>query len=98
MLIGAGVFTWLDILPNEPGSAPSAVATPTVVVEPQPFIRSLRLTGTVAARESVAIRAPRLRMRSQLTLTELAEAGSFVKAGDVVARFESRGSRTASTT
>ncbi|MCB1018440.1 MAG: efflux RND transporter periplasmic adaptor subunit [Bryobacterales bacterium] len=89
VLAGAGLFTWQDVLPRETRGA-AVASTPTLVVEPQPFIRSLRLTGSVSARESVAIRAPRLRVRSQLTLTELAEAGTMVKAGDVVARFESR--------
>ena len=88
LILGAGVYLWQGVEVSRETAV--AVQTPTVAISPKPFAPSLRLTGTVSARDSAAIRAPRLRVRSQLTLTELAEAGTFVEPGAVVARFESR--------
>ena len=88
LLIGAGVYAWQTIQTAQQNAA--GAPTPSMVVSENAFAPSLRISGTVAARDSAAIRAPRLRIRSQLTLTELAEAGTFVEVGDVVARFESR--------
>ena len=89
VLIGAGVFTWQSLEPARNENAALA-PVPTAVVAMESFAPSIRLSGTVSALDSAAIRAPRLRVRSQLTLTRLAEAGTFVKAGDIVAQFESR--------
>ncbi len=53
--------------------------------------RTIRVTGSIAARRSVAIRTPRIRGRGgggQLTLIELAAAGSRVSKGDVIAEFD----------
>ena len=56
--------------------------------------RSIRLGGTISAQRFAAIRAPQIRMSSragggsELVLVRLAEAGSRVRAGDVVAEFD----------
>lgn len=60
--------------------------------------QTLRVGGTIAARRYAAIRAPRIRSGRRtgggggggLTLVEMAEPGSFVKAGTVVAEFDSQ--------
>ena len=60
--------------------------------------RTLRVGGTIAARHYAAIRAPRIRRGrrtgggsgSGLTLVAMAEPGSFVEAGTVVADFDSQ--------
>jgi multidrug resistance efflux pump len=90
LALGAGVYRWqVPAVVETVASAPAASFVP-LPDELEPLVQSIRLTGSVSARESASIRAPRLRVRSQLTLTELAEAGTNVTAGDVVARFESR--------
>jgi membrane fusion protein (multidrug efflux system) len=70
---------------------PAAVAAyRTSVVQRGPLRQTLRLGGTISARSYAAIVAPRLRGRdnSDLVLTKLAAAGSFVNKGDVVAEFD----------
>ena len=57
------------------------------------LVKSLRVGGTIETLNFAAIRAPRMRGprdsgRADLTLMNLAEAGSIVKAGAVVAEFE----------
>ena len=57
------------------------------------LVKSLRVGGTIETLNFAAIRAPRMRGprdsgRADLTLMNLAEAGSIVKAGGVVAEFE----------
>ncbi len=57
------------------------------------LLKSLRAGGTIGTLNFSAIRAPRLRGprdsgRADLTLMRLAEAGSIVGAGDIVAEFE----------
>ncbi len=57
------------------------------------LIKTIRVGGTIETLEYAAIRAPRLRGprdsgRADLTLMHLAEAGSLVRAGGVVAEFE----------
>jgi multidrug resistance efflux pump len=89
-MVGAGLYSWNSALQQAASSAGPAAAIRTAVATEKTFVQPVRLSGTISARDSVDMRAPRLRVRSQLTLTELAEAGSFVKAGDIVARFESR--------
>lgn len=75
-------------------AAPSAVAT--VVAEKRDFRRSIRIGGTVGATNFAMIRAPRMRGGrdrgggSSLTIQTLAEAGTVVQAGEVVAEFESK--------
>lgn len=65
----------------------------TAVAATGKLVRSLRIGGTVEALRSAAIQAPELRGShvvgwAILTLVRLAEAGSIVEAGDVVAEFE----------
>ena len=82
------------------------VVVQTVAVESKRFESSLRAGGTLGATNFALIRAPRMRGArdrggggggggpggggSSLTLESLAEPGSMVKAGDVVAVFESK--------
>ena len=77
---------------------PTSVAT--VAAEKTDFTRSIRIGGTVGATNFAMIRAPRMRGGrdrgggggggSSLTIQSLAEPGSIVQAGDVVAEFESK--------
>ena len=57
------------------------------------LVKSLRIGGTIGTLRSVAIQTPELRGShvvgwAALTLVRLADAGSIVEAGDVVAEFE----------
>ena len=66
---------------------------PTVKVERGEMTRKLRVGGTVSARRSFAVVAPRLRGRRgsgrfRLTLLSMAKPGSMVKKGDIVAEFD----------
>ena len=74
----------------QPSSAPQVR---TAVAEAGDLEKTLRVGGTVETLNYAAIRAPRMRGprdsgRAELTLVKLAEAGSIVKAGAVVAEFE----------
>ncbi len=65
----------------------------TAVAATGELVKSLRIGGTVEALRSAAIQAPELRGShvvgwAALTLVRLADAGSIVEAGDVVAEFE----------
>ena len=68
----------------------------TVAAEKTTFEKSIRIGGTVGATNFAMIRAPRMRGGrdrgggSSLTIQTLAEAGTVVEAGDVVAEFESK--------
>jgi HlyD family secretion protein len=99
-LLAAGTLYWLSPL-RRPASRPqvagtAAVRTARTVVGS--LDRSLRLSGTTAARNFIIIRAPRLRgghhgpsrrsISSGLTLQHVIEPGSRVKKGDVVAEFD----------
>lgn len=73
-------------------SGPVNVAN-TVTVDSGPLEKKLRVGGTLAATKFAAITSPRMRGprdagRSSLTLMTLAEPGTIVKAGDMVASFE----------
>ena len=53
--------------------------------------RSIRESGSIAAKRPASIRTPRIRGRGgggQLTLIELAAAGSRVSKGDIIAEFD----------
>jgi multidrug resistance efflux pump len=80
-------------------SGPSEVAT--VAVEKKRFEDTLRVGGTVGATNFAMIRAPRMRGGrdrggggggggSSLTIESIAEPGSIVRKGDIVAVFESK--------
>lgn len=82
--------------PFRPARAASGQRTARVgvAVEGQ-LSKTLRVGGTVETLDYAAIRVPQLRGprdsgRADLTIMTLAEAGSLVKAGDVVAEFELR--------
>lgn len=90
--VGAGLWLALDGAAVT-GPAASGPALKTAVVDVGPLNQTLRVAGTVQARNYASITAPRMRGprdsgSSELTLMELAEPGNMVKAGDVVARFE----------
>ncbi|MDE0127217.1 MAG: efflux RND transporter periplasmic adaptor subunit [Bryobacterales bacterium] len=93
--VGLGVFqSTRSSGVDQAVAAPSAVAT--VVAEKRDFRRSIRIGGTVGATNFAMIRAPRMRGGrdrgggSSLTIQTLAEAGTVVQAGEVVAEFESK--------
>lgn len=97
----AGVLAGLAVHHSlsAPTTAPSAsvqTAISTVAVERKNFEHTLRAGGTVGATNFAMIRAPRMRGGrdrgggGSLTIQSLAEAGSIVQEGDVVAVFESR--------
>ncbi len=71
-------------------------AIDTVIVERKPFESALRTGGTVGAARSAMIRAPRMRGGRDrggggtLTIQSLAEPGSMVEKGELVAVFETR--------
>lgn len=76
-----------------PSQASSAPQVRTAVAAEGDLQKTLRIGGTVETLNFAAIRAPRMRGprdsgRADLTLVELAEAGSIVRAGSVVAAFE----------
>ena len=80
---------------SQSGAAKSTTLQ-TVTVERTDFQRKVRIGGTVGAANFAMIRAPRMRGGrdrgggSSLTIETLAEPGSIVQAGDVVAQFESK--------
>jgi RND family efflux transporter MFP subunit len=66
-------------------------AANTATVTRRDFVRSLRLTGTVAAVDATGISAPRLAGGpgpGQVTITFLAPAGMKVRKGDLVVEFD----------
>lgn len=76
--------------------AAEPAAVPVVPVETKRFTKSIRIGGTVGAMDFAMIRAPSMRGGrdrgggSSLTVQALAEPGSIVQKGDVVAEFESK--------
>ncbi|MDE0127549.1 MAG: efflux RND transporter periplasmic adaptor subunit [Bryobacterales bacterium] len=97
----AGVLAGLAVhealsAPSASPAAPAQMAISTVAVERKNFEHTLRAGGTVGATNFAMIRAPRMRGGrdrgggGSLTIQSLAEAGSIVQEGDVVAVFESR--------
>lgn len=101
VLIGAGFG--LGVVQAVKGRSVRAIPTAaseveTVAVETKRFDHTLRVAGTVGATNFAMIRAPRMRGGrdrgggggGSLTIESLAQPGSFVQAGDVVAVFESK--------
>jgi len=75
--------------------AATAASTPFVPVKRGALARTVRVGGTLAAIHFGGVSAPALRgTRFQLTLVRIAEAGKFVKQGDVVAEFDRQAQRT----
>ena len=97
----AGVLAGLAVhqalsAPSASPAAPAQMAISTVAVERKNFEHTLRAGGTVGATNFAMIRAPRMRGGrdrgggGSLTIQSLAEAGTIVREGEVVAEFESR--------
>lgn len=95
VLVGAGIFQALTGESAQTTSTQPTIAS-TVAAEKTTFEKSIRIGGTVGATNFAMIRAPRMRGGrdrgggSSLTIQTLAEAGTVVEAGDVVAEFESK--------
>ena len=95
VLVGAGIFQALTRQSGQPASVQPMIAS-TVAAEKTTFEKSIRIGGTVGATNFAMIRAPRMRGGrdrgggSSLTIQTLAEAGTVVEAGEVVAEFESK--------
>ena len=95
VLVGAGIFQALTGESAQTSSVQPTIAS-TVAAEKTTFEKSIRIGGTVGATNFAMIRAPRMRGGrdrgggSSLTIQTLAEAGTVVEAGDVVAEFESK--------
>ena len=91
--VGIGVWSGRDQI-LAPGTEGGMTSVPTAKVEVEQFRRTLRVSGTIAAKRFAAIRTPRMRGgsegRRQLTLIELADAGSIVEPNSVVGTFENR--------
>ena len=94
VVLGLGIFQSTRSGPAQQAVADVVVAT--VAAEKTKFTNSIRVGGTVGATNFAMIRAPRMeggRDRGgggMLTIETLAEPGTIVQAGDVVASFESR--------
>ena len=95
VLAGLAVHQALSA-PSASPAAPAQMAISTVAVERKNFEHTLRAGGTVGATNFAMIRAPRMRGGrdrgggGSLTIQSLAEAGTIVREGEVVAEFESR--------
>ena len=95
ILVGLGIYQAVSVQAPQP-TATQPTLTSTVAVERSTFEKSIRIGGTVGATNFAMIRAPRMRGGrdrgggSSLTIQSLAEAGTVVQAGDVVAEFESK--------
>ena len=96
-----GVALWSVSETNSDGAQVAAGTVETVTVEKAEFSRTVRIGGTIGAKNFAMIKAPRMRGgrdRGQgggspgggLTIATLAEAGSMIEKGDVVAQFESK--------
>lgn len=96
-LLGIAVFEALSMQPATPTSG-GPVLVETVTVDRQTFEARLRVGGTLGATNFATIRAPRMRGArdrgggggGSLTIESLAEPGTSVHAGQVVAVFESK--------
>ena len=98
-VVGMGAGLWIyssdQAVPSMAGGAPAA-AIPTVAAEQTAFEKVLRIGGTVGATNFAMVRAPRMqggRDRgggSSLTIQAMAEGGSIVERGSIVAEFESK--------
>ena len=86
----AGIGVWALTRTGGPPAGPGPL---TAVAATGELSKTLRVGGSVEARNYVAIRAPQMQGprdagNSELTLKTLAEPGEMVKAGDVIAEFE----------
>jgi hypothetical protein len=91
VLLGLGIWSFRQQIFQGPASPARFVRT--AQVQRGSLDKTLRVGGTVMAKEYAAIRAPRITgpdSRGPLTLMHLASAGSIVRGDDVVAEFERR--------
>ena len=98
LCVAAALVTALLVGPlarRAPRAQPSSVGAParTAIAADGQLTKSLRVGGTMETLNFAAIRAPKMRGprdsgRAELTLMNLAEAGTIVEAGSVVAEFE----------
>lgn len=98
LLVGAGVGVWLYQSPSQVTnfSSGGASAFRTVRATTGELRETLRVGGSIRAEDFAAIRAPRIRSGSRggggggasMTLIHMADAGTFVNKGDVVAEFD----------
>ncbi len=100
LLAGAGLGAWLYESPAEiasvTGGGGGAGFFRTVNASTGELRETLRVGGNIRAQEFAAIRAPQIRTGSRgggggggsMTLIAMADAGAFVRKGDVVAEFD----------
>ena len=96
LLVGLGAGALLFTVTDQglvQQAADTGATVRTATVQPGKLDHSLRVGGTIAAKNFAAIRAPRMRGpgdtgRQGLVLMSLAEPGEMVKAGQIVAKFE----------
>ena len=90
LVIGLTLGYWLSEQVELTSQSAVSRLIPTAKVSAGALQRIVRVEGSITAKSSAAIVAPRLRGRGgrQLMLIRLAEAGSMVKKGDVVAEFD----------
>lgn len=91
----AAVMLTMTSRAPDPAAGQGFVEARTAMATSGELRKSLRIGGTLATLDFAAIRAPRLRgprdaARAELVLAKLAEAGTVVPAGTVVAEFELR--------
>ena len=90
LVLGLSLGYWLSQQVELSSQSAVSRLIPTANVALGALQKVVRIEGSITAKSSAAIVAPRLRGRGgrQLTLIHLAGAGSMVKAGDVVAEFD----------
>lgn len=103
LLVGGIVFGLVVFQALQSGTTQQATVAPTsiatVAAEKTRFTKSIRVGGTLGATSFAMIRAPRMRGGrdrgggSSLVIQSLAEGGTIVQPGDVVAEFESEQTR-----
>lgn len=89
LLVGAMAALWLW---RSRAPSPANAGVRTAVVVRKDFVSILRLSGTVAAVQSISIGAPRIAGSTieQLTITKLLTAGTKVHKGDVLVEFDAQ--------
>ncbi len=96
VIAGYSTYQMLQSSGASQSGAAKSTTLQTVTVERADFQRKVRIGGTSGATNFAMIRAPRMQGGldrgggSSLTIETLAEPGSIVQAGDVVAQFESK--------
>ena len=92
LLVIVGLLAWLALRTQFAGGPPPAALKTAQVVQGT-FKRTIRVTGQTSARNFANITVPRVRAPDSgrsMTLLRLAQPGSLVKAGDVVAEIDAQ--------